>query len=76
MYRIALNPNRPATATGLCRNANTTDRRQRNNIGHRHIGAYRRETGATLRVAGDAEVTLFPILGVSLSDVAVALPRA
>lgn len=35
--------------------------------------ALKKETGATLRVAGDAEVTIFPILGVSLSDVAVAL---
>lgn len=37
--------------------------------------ALKKETGATLRVAGDVEVTIFPILGVSLSDVAVALPK-
>ena len=34
-----------------------------------------KETGATLTVAGDTEVTLFPILGISLSDVAVELPE-
>ena len=32
-----------------------------------------KETGATLTVAGDTELTLFPTLGISLSDVAVVL---
>ena len=37
--------------------------------------ALQRETGATLTVAGDTKVTLFPILGISLSNVAVNLPE-
>ena len=32
-----------------------------------------KQTGATLTVAGDTELTLFPTLGISLSDVAVVL---
>jgi AsmA protein len=37
------------------------------------ISALHKETGATLTVAGDTELTLFPTLGISLSDVAVTL---
>ena len=35
--------------------------------------ALSKQTGATLTVAGDTELTLFPTLGISLSDVAVVL---
>ena len=34
-----------------------------------------KKTGATLTVAGDAKVTVFPLLGISLSEVAVNLPE-
>ncbi|MFL3655766.1 MAG: AsmA family protein [Halioglobus sp.] len=34
-----------------------------------------KKTGATLTVAGDAKVTVFPLLGISLSEIAVDLPE-
>ena len=37
--------------------------------------ALSKKTGATLTVAGDAKVTVFPLLGISLSEVAVDLPE-